>query len=208
MAGSNIFIPGKWKSQTFTGNGTFTVPVGVEAIFIEAVGGGQGGALETGVNVASGGQGAIPTTTFASVNSGENVSIALGNGGAGSSVAGETGASGGDTTVTGSFGTIRAPGAVRRQVTNDDGLEGFTLTTNGYKGARGTDYNTPSQTGRGGSGSMGPGGNGGTAANSGGTPQLPGNGTLGGGGGGYTGNASPSAGSGGSGGCIIYYKQD
>ncbi len=207
MAGSNIFIPGKWKSQLFNSSGSFTVPSGVDLIAVEMVGGGEGGAAGQ-VDEAQGGQGAEFVTVFTGVNVGESLSVSIGGGGNGGVSSAGTpnaiGDPGGDTTISGSFGTIRAIGGGKRFPNSE--------TLAGYRGTRGSDYSTPGGlVGSGGGGSYGNGGNGGSTAASGGSAQTPTSGAQGGGGGGHAGGASQTGmvgANGGQGVCVIYYKQD
>lgn len=106
------WIPGNksLKSQTFTSNGSWTCPPGVNTIFIIASGGGGGGAGgcgNTSVGIGgSGGAGALKVTMAISVVPNTTYSVVIGAGGSGGTggIPGTTsnGIAGSDTT----FGSI------------------------------------------------------------------------------------------------------
>ncbi len=106
--------------QTFTSNGTFTVPAGVTTVWVTAVGGGGSGS--TGDNTIGaisdtpgngGGAGAMVLKTLVSVTPGANIPVTIGAGGAEVNIC--TGNSGygfnGNAGGTSSFGSyVTAPG--------------------------------------------------------------------------------------------------
>jgi hypothetical protein len=192
MSGTNVYFDGKWKTQTFTSNGTFTVPDGVYAAFVELWGGGGAGSENPNVNqFAYGGRASKPVTSFYATTPGANISVTIGAGGA------SAGADGGDS----SFGTMVARGGKGGTVINLGGpaqQQSVGVGANGENGPRGLGGATVANQGGGEGGygnggdgnNLGPGGNGGTAA------------------GGGSGNGPTDAGSGGNGICIVYWKQD
>ncbi len=86
------------QSQTFTGNGTFTVPAGVTSIIIECWGGGGGGSNRGGA-AGGGGGGAYTRGTISGLIPGNTMAVVVGSGGA-------AGSNGNPTSV----GTISANG--------------------------------------------------------------------------------------------------
>jgi hypothetical protein len=101
------FGDGTGYSQTFTANGTFTVPDGVTLVFVTGCGGGGGGGAGTpGTNDTDdwapgggGGGGAIASTVAVSVTPGAALAVVIGAGGAGgASGIGGQGVDGGDST--------------------------------------------------------------------------------------------------------------
>lgn len=100
--------PSPSGTQTFTANGTFTVPTGVGNVTVCMIGGGGGGGCADSVTYYSGGgySGQIISTSY-SVTPGENISITIGTGGAGGgNGAGNAGnGSAGTSTSFGSYGT-------------------------------------------------------------------------------------------------------
>lgn len=73
----------QWKNQTFNSNGTFTVPTGVETVFISGTGGGGGGSLDVG-----GASGAACEMNPVVVTAGQVITVTIGTGGAGISISG------------------------------------------------------------------------------------------------------------------------
>lgn len=81
-----------WNSQIFTSSGTFTVPAGVNQLFIVGTGGGggggSGGAISDNINSSTasggtGGQGVVPQLVTLSVTPASMLTISVGGGGAG-----------------------------------------------------------------------------------------------------------------------------
>lgn len=113
MSGTNIYIPGKEvKSQTFTSNGTFTVPDGTDKVYVEMYGGGGGGASDTTAGsavtaVRYGGEAGNRVQAMVPVSPGDSISVVIGSGGVG----GTSGADGigGDGTAT-TFDGLKAAG--------------------------------------------------------------------------------------------------
>lgn len=176
-----------YDSVTFNSSGTFTVPSGIDTIYITAAGGGGGGANGTSeTGGAGGGGGAYVKSQKVSVTAGSSISITIGTGGA-------VGSNGGTTTI-GSYFT----------------LNGGYAAANG--GAGGTGTGTGVLTGSAGASNSGrTGGNGGDSYGAGGTgsySEAGTSGTEGGGGAGGSGNSTSSnrvGGAGGNGFCIIEY---
>lgn len=112
-------------TDTVTATGTYTVPSGVNRLYITAVGGGggggSGGASPATSQTAAGGGGAgggsstgIENYTVA-VTPGESIAVtvgAAGVGGASTSAAGVSGTTGGSTIIVGTFGTITIQGGI------------------------------------------------------------------------------------------------
>ncbi|MHB1937059.1 MAG: glycine-rich domain-containing protein [Acidobacteriaceae bacterium] len=127
-------------SQTFTANGTFTVPDNVGQITVTAVGGGGSGAASTGASSAStplypGGAGGICIKTF-DVVSGQQYTVTIGAGGAYVSLGTTlTGNPGGATTFSGNGVSMSAAGGLGGLATSDN----FTFVQ-----STGGDYNTQS----------------------------------------------------------------
>ena len=90
-------------SKLFTANGTFTVPEGVNTLFVSAIGGGGGGG--GGKYPSAGGRGRIGELVLF-VTAGQSLPIKIGNGGIGGLYANDSnmGGSGGTGLVTGSAG--------------------------------------------------------------------------------------------------------
>ena len=91
MSGSNIFFSGKWKSQTFTANGTFIVPDEVDLVFVEIWGGGGSGGLNPSIatDTAIGGFAAKNYVGPVSVTAGGSISVTIGAGGLGVTASGD-----------------------------------------------------------------------------------------------------------------------
>ena len=128
MSGSVLFLPGNGvqKSETFTSSGTWTRPLGVEVVIVEAIGGGGGGGGGLGNTAGNsrggqGGGGGVHSSRVVNVSG--NVSVTLGTagsagtGGVGSST---PGGNGGNT----SFGSTIFFGG-------DGGVDGTSIGTSG-----------------------------------------------------------------------------
>lgn len=156
--------------QTFTEDGTFTVPAGVHKIFVTACAGGQAGEYPGGSSAAEGGDGGdwIFRQPYSVVPK-SSISITVGQGGK------SRGAKGGSTVI-GALVTLTCPG-VRggRSKPYIDGSAGF--AAGGFAARLGN--STSSEYGGGGGGSLGRGGDAGNSSYS--------AGKLGGGGGGNNG---------------------
>lgn len=196
-------LPAKSGTQTFTENGTFTVPDGVTKIWITACAGGQGGTRYSnsgpycyGGKGGDGGECIIREPY--SVSAGQTISITVGNGG--------SAGSNGTPTIIGNLVTLRGGGTTTGLVgAGVGGLGGFYYGESpddrgaeyGLDGVRGnggtvTDRSVRSSpNGGGGGGSYGCGGNG--ADSSKGASQFP-PGYGGGGGGGSYNHTGASAG--------------
>ncbi|GAA4977436.1 choice-of-anchor D domain-containing protein [Algibacter aquimarinus] len=98
------------QSQTFTSSGTFVVPAGVTSVNVAAWGAGGGGADEASNDGGGGGGGGGFRGGTIAVTPGDNITITIGNGGAGATSNGNDGANGGNTIVTHTIGTITANG--------------------------------------------------------------------------------------------------
>ena len=181
-----------YDSTTFNSSGTFTVPSGIDTIYVTAAGGGGGGANGTsGTGGAGGGGAAYVKSQKISVTAGSSISITIGEGGKGGSAS--TSTDGGTTTI-GSYFT----------------LNGGKSAANGGTGGTGTGTGViPGNDGAANSGRTG--GNGGDSYGAGGTGSYSYSGTNGvdgGGGAGGSGNSTSSnrgGGDGGDGFCIIEY---
>lgn len=179
-----------YDSTTFNSSGTFTVPSGIDTIYVTAAGGGGGGANGvSGTGGAGGGGGAYVKSQKISVTAGSSISITIGEGGK----HGSTSTDGGTTTI-GNYFT----------------LNGGKSAANG--GAGGTGTGTGVIAGNDGAAHSGrTGGNGGDSYGAGGAGSYSYSGTNGvdgGGGAGGSGNSTSSnrnGGNGGSGFCIIEY---
>jgi hypothetical protein len=147
-------------SQTFTANGTFTVPAGVTSIKVECWGGGGAGGGVIGANnsTRAGGGGAGGTYTLATIIVTTNqLTINVGAGGVGVSQA--NGGNGGTSSVVSGVTTISAVGGAGGRVGNPNGAgvaASVGVTYNGGAGAAATGGN--SGAGGGGAGSLGAGG--------------------------------------------------
>lgn len=205
------------RTQKFTSNGTFTVPVGVSTIYVSGCaaggGGGAGGGNSSdnsliGSGGGGGGAGQPIIRSAYSVTPGDSISITIGGGGsAGAGVSGASGGAGGNggNTVIGSLVTLTggsggAGGITGSSATNIPGPLGGA----GYpRGFGASDVTLNNASGNGGSGASGPFGGGGSygrGATFSGQPAHPGYGygAGGGGGGGVYGQTVTSAGGNGS----------
>lgn len=125
-------------SQTFTGSGSYVVPVGVTTVHIEAMGSGGGGA-GSNANNRSGGGGASGgyITAVVTVTPGASITVTIGTAGtAGSS--GGNGGVGGDTTFGSLVTADGGPGGVQTDPPNG-GTAGTSTTTGTLIGERGID---------------------------------------------------------------------
>jgi hypothetical protein len=116
---------------------TYPVPVGVTCVRIQAWGGGgAGGGSLTNNNEGGGGAGGCYIDVIVSVNSGENLSIVVGQGGQG--IAGN-GPQGQSSTISGTFGTQTATGGFGgTQGNGTDGTPGTNCNpATGFSGAAG-----------------------------------------------------------------------
>jgi len=119
-ANINALIDLSGNFQVFTGNGTFTVPENITRLYVWGCGGGGGGGVNgnskssppfTTDQCGGGGMGSVPIMCpLYGVTPLSNIAVTIGAGGAGSTVSGADGSSGGNT-VFGSFLTFwGAPG--------------------------------------------------------------------------------------------------
>lgn len=110
-----------------SGSGTYTVPTGVESIYVLAVGGGQGGGARSDSNTqaANGGFGGI-SGRFFTVSANDTFSYSVGAGGSGvfDSAGTNYGVDGGHTTFSNSDNsiTLTGYGGSYNNSTNDDGF--------------------------------------------------------------------------------------
>lgn len=120
-------------SQTFTGNGTFTVPADVDTVFLYGRGGGGGGAGSSATVNGGGGAGSVSQFIGpVSVTPSSGVSVTIGAGGAGGAAGTNSGADGGDS----SFGSIVFKGGHGggKTPSDTDNVGGLTLDANAYGG--------------------------------------------------------------------------
>lgn len=204
----------KGGQQTFTSNGTFVVPKGIEFIKVTACGGGAGGngGSTEGSSFSGGGGGggaAAVADYLIKVTSGQSIAITIGQGGTGASAEKQTGANG-TATIIGSYltlpgglaGTSWQLGGEAGGSGGGNGGDGGSTSNiaekgeDGIRGRGGSVYPTvaenTSQLGGGGGGSLGDGGD------YGGSTYGSNSGSGGGGGGGAF-----NGGNGGNGICII-----
>lgn len=215
----NALYQGK-GSQLFITSGTFTVPAGVNKIYVSAVGGGAGGGGGAGTNGdtayfgggggAGGGAGQSILNAAYSVIPGDAISITIGAGGGGGTggiagVGGNVGGGGGDTII-GSFATAKgAPLTFGGGVQMSSGNAGSgALRNGGYPaGSSGTDGALAGNGGAGASSMYGGGGGAGRGSLSVNSSQTgddaAGYGAGGGGGGGGYGKNAVAGGNGGNG---------
>lgn len=206
MAGSNIYLPGKWKSQTFTSSGNFTVPANVDQVFVEMYGGGGGGSrynppVGIGPYQNFGGEAGERVHANIPVTPGAVIAVTIGTGGAGATnvnFGGHLGADGTDTIFNSlksrggrGGGYLAMPGNVEPGELNlhgmGRGLDSFRASGGAFDSSFGGDAG------------FGNGGKGGDIF------DAPTNGGIGAGGGG---GLNVSAGSGGNGRCIVYWKAE
>ena len=132
------------RSQVFTSNGTFTIPTGITALKITAVGGGGGGNSSWGLNTdppangTGGGSGATAISYLTGLTPGNTLAVTVGAGGTSPNSYGGLGAAGtgGSSTVasgTQSISTITAGGGGGGGilVNNQGGLGGAGGTASG-----------------------------------------------------------------------------
>ncbi|MBI0277072.1 hypothetical protein I6H07_14935 [Hafnia alvei] len=201
--------------QRFTSSGSFTVPIGINTVYISGsgggAGGGSGGGSNNGYNAGSGGGGGAGASVIKqplSVVSGQTYTITIGAGGnAGVGVSAGTNGTNGTSGGTTSFGSLIS---LNGGTYGSGGTAG--ISAQDGAGGVGGDYGATDGTdgggvgGSGGSGPFGTASGGGRAAIGGGKPARDpyGYGVGGGGGGaGYQLNASGGAGSAGRPGVMI-----
>jgi hypothetical protein len=93
------------KAQTFTSNGTFTIPAGITALKVTLVGGGggSGGALGivcTGGATSGGGGGGTCISYLTGLTPGGTISVTIGGAGTAGAATGTAGGAGGNSTIT------------------------------------------------------------------------------------------------------------
>ena len=150
-------------SQTFTSNGTFTVPAGVTSITVSGVGGGGGGGGGRATTFegssgafrifaqggGAGGAGAQVLNQPMSVTPGQQIAITIGNGGAGgaggvNSQNGSSGSNGGNTVVAGLFtanGGLAGSGGTQFSSNNSNGYAWAPRTPGGGTRPQSGSYN-------------------------------------------------------------------
>ncbi len=175
------------QTQTFTSNGTFTVPAGVTSVTVEAWGGGGAGGGCTTLTRSTGGGGAggsYTKTTLVAVTSGATISVTVGAGGIG--VSGANGGIGGTSTFA-STSPVSAIGGTggnaNGTLTPLNGLGANTTIGSTYNGGAGGVGDATSGT----SGTSGGGGGGAGSTSSGSAPTTGINAGIGGTGGGGNG---------------------
>lgn len=111
MSGSSVFFPSKKNKVMFTtpGAASFVVPSSVNEIRVTLVGGGASGGKSSTSTGGHGGGGGACKELILNVNPGETLSLNIGAGGT-APVSIGPGVDGQNTTISGSFGTIRARG--------------------------------------------------------------------------------------------------
>lgn len=116
MSGSNLFIPHKNNKTQYTSPGSynFVVPKGINEIRALITGGGGGGSRISGLGGAGGGGGACKEVIL-TVTPGETLTVVVGSGGAGGTIGDFDGKEGQESSITGSFGNIRARGGYGTQ---------------------------------------------------------------------------------------------
>lgn len=136
-------------AQTFTENGTYTVPAGVTAVKVVAIGGGGGGGIRNSGNAGAGGNGSV-VTTVQPVGPNQDLTITIGAGGEGGKVnaaaaGGTGGANGGDapagTTIgsAGGGGSTTLTGTAVEIVAGGGGGGGSNHSASGAAGGTGGD---------------------------------------------------------------------
>lgn len=130
------YSPGRRaQGELFDASGTFTVPPGVELVYVTfgGAGGGGGGGAATLYRGGFGGAGEILFRIPYIVTPGDAITVTIGAGGVGGALGANDGADGGDTTFGdikvrgGMGGTAASPGAY----SGTNGLPG-NLYSNGY----------------------------------------------------------------------------
>jgi hypothetical protein len=182
------------QTQTFTTNGTFTVPPGITSITVECWGGGGGGggAATSNSAVGGGGGGGAYTLSTITVTPGTPYTVTVGTGGTAGSNTGGNGGNGGSSSFPGATTAVGGSGG-RGSTSSTPGAGGAGgsagATHSGGNGATGTSNSS----GGGGGGSAGTTANGGNG-NSNGTAGTAGVSFGGAGGAGATTNAAGVAG--------------
>lgn len=188
----------KWKSETFTTNGTWTRPEGVTQVWLFGRGGGGGGnSRQVGPTDSTGGAGSVSQWVLITGLTAASESVTVGTGGAG--VNGVTANDGGDTTF-GSHATFKGGQGAHDAATPGSGpVRG---------GGAGGDPGANSYAAAGGAGGGGASGGGGAGDGAGGAGSSTGNGGDGvDGGGGGGGALGFSGGDGGDGRLIVYWLE-
>lgn len=93
------------KAQTFTANGTFTIPAGITALKVTLVGGGGGsggafGIVCTAGATSGGGGGGTCISYLTSLTPGATISVTIGGAGTAGAASGTAGGAGGNSTLT------------------------------------------------------------------------------------------------------------
>lgn len=218
MSGGNFFFPHKNNKTQYTTPGTysFVVPKGVNEVRALLAGGGAGGARFAGAG-GCGGDGGACKEVVLTVTPGETLTVVVGTGGAGGTLGSIDGKAGNESSVSGSFGSVRARGGygtdvalnIPALISTDAGPYrnvGGGLGGTGQDGTHAQRRGEDGLYGKGGSiaGHPNPGSGGGSYGDGGGVTSTAGlNGTFGGGGGGA--NGSQNGGNGGSGIVILRY---
>lgn len=214
-----------WDSQTFNSSGSFTVPAGVNLIFVQGIGGGGGGGGGANTAVAGGGagNGAQPNQFFLNVTPTNVHTVTIGAAGTGGGPQ-SPGGKGGNTTFgslltfVGADAGFQGNGSTIGTHTNQtwpyvnggDGGTNVINSTNGqnsFFASGGIGGAAAGSVGGGGGGGAGlaAGGNGGTAGGA-GTAAAANSGAGGGGGAGSLGGGGGHGGAGGSGQIIVYWQ--
>ena len=167
---------------TTPGASSWTVPVGVTSVKVEAIGGGGGGG---GYYGSGGGGGAYATASNISVTPGSSISVSVGTAGTAGSPGSDNATAGGDTTFNTNTVIVKggAKGVNASQTTTAGGsAAGSTPSSGAYSGGGGGAGNSGWGNGGGGGGSaskLGAGGSGGSATST--SRQAAGGGGSGGG---------------------------
>lgn len=204
MAGSNVFFDNRFhESQTFTSSGTFTVPAGVDMVFVEMYGGGGSGCRVTSAGsgyAIFGGESGERVHAHIPVTPGANISVSIGSGGA-AIPSGGSDVIGNDGTAT-TFGSYKSRGGLGGGYF----VDGVAFNSDVFFKGMGRGQDSFRATGGnnsgfvyGGDAGYGNGGNGAVGGNG-------GNGGLGAGGGSALASLVTS-GAGGDGICIVFWKK-
>jgi len=108
------------KGQTFTGNGTFTIPTGVTALKITVVGGGGGGGSTSALPIGGSASGGSAISFLTGLTPGATLAVTVGAGGVGGGSY-NTGGTGGTSSVasgTQTISTISATGGLSARGSN------------------------------------------------------------------------------------------
>ena len=149
---AGMATPGQECTYATAGSYTYTIPVGVEAIKIEAWGGGASGGFDSGDSKARGGGGYVENTY--SVTPGQSIEFTVGLGGVISSASSSPGEDGGDSFYNyNSLGIVTAGGG---SANGSSGGSGGTISGSfdvGKAGGDGGNRLNPNTRGGGGGGS-------------------------------------------------------